>query len=216
MNLIILGPPGAGKGTQSQFLAQKYNLKHLSTGDLFRYEIAQQTAIGKKAKVYVDNGQYVPDQIMNEIISKVLLTIKHNFILDGYPRTLLQVQWLDQVLLSLNEKITMVLYLDIDEKTVINRLVTRVTCPQCKAIYNLNFLQPKVTGICDNDGIKLVQRSDDSNQNTIITRLETYQKSTASLVKAYQARGLLKVLDANQDDDSIKAQIKSYLLLGSK
>lgn len=212
MNLIILGPPGSGKGTQSQFLQEQYQLKHLSTGDLFRDEIMKQSSIGKKAQVYVDKGQYVPDEITNEIISSILKNIKHDFILDGYPRTTSQVAWLDKVLTSLDETISLVLYLDINEETVIKRLSLRVTCPQCKAIYNLSFLPPKVTGICDNDGVKLIKRIDDSNEETIITRLKTYKVATAPLVTSYQARGLLRTVDANQDNSSIKKQINSYLL----
>lgn len=212
MNLIILGPPGSGKGTQSQFLKKQYKLKHLSTGDLFRDEIIKQSLIGKKAQTYVDKGQYVPDEITNEIISNTLKNIKHDFILDGYPRTTSQVTWLDKVLINLDETLSMVLYLDINEETVIKRLSSRVTCPQCKAIYNLNFMPPKVTGICDNDGVKLIKRIDDSDENTIITRLKTYKIATAPLVASYQTRGLLRTVDANQDNSSIKKQINSYLL----
>ncbi len=212
MNLIILGPPGSGKGTQSQFLKEQYKLKHLSTGDLFRDEIMKQSSIGKKAQAYVDKGQYVPDEIINQIISNTLKNIKHDFILDGYPRTISQAKWLDKVLASLKETISVILYLDINEETVIKRLSSRITCPQCKAIYNLNFLPPKVTGICDNDGVKLIKRIDDSDKNTIINRLKTYKVATAPLVASYQARGLLRTVDANQDNSSIKKQINSYLL----
>lgn len=212
MNLIILGPPGAGKGTQSQFLKEQYNLNHLSTGDLFRDEIIKQSPVGKKAKLYVDKGQYVPDEIINEIISKTLKQIKNNFILDGYPRTISQVTWLDKILSNLNEKLSMVIYLDINEATVIKRLSSRVSCPQCKTIYNLNFLPPKITGICDKDGVKLIKRIDDSDEKTIITRLNTYKIATAPLVAAYQTRGLLRTVDANQDNSAIENQIKSYLL----
>lgn len=212
MNLIILGPPGSGKGTQSQFLQEQYNLKHLSTGDLFRDEIMKQSPIGKKAQAYVDKGQYVLDEITNEIISNTLKIIKHNFILDGYPRTTSQVVYLDKVLANLDENLSMVLYLDINEETVIKRLSSRITCPQCKAIYNLHFLPPKVNGICDNDGIKLIKRIDDSDEKTIINRLKTYKLATAPLVDSYQARGLLRTVDANQDNSNIKEQIKSYLL----
>ncbi|WDA53666.1 MULTISPECIES: adenylate kinase [Spiroplasma] len=218
MNLIILGPPGSGKGTQSQFLKEQYNLMHLSTGDLFRDEITKQSPVGKKAQTYVNKGQYVPDEITNEIISNTLKNIKHNFILDGYPRTISQVASLDKVLTSLNETLSMVLYLDINEETVIKRLSSRVTCPQCKAIYNLNFLPPKITGICDNDGVKLIKRIDDSDEKTIINRLKTYKVATAPLVDSYQERGLLRTVDANQDNSDIKKQIKSYLssLKGNK
>lgn len=212
MNLIILGPPGSGKGTQSQFLKQQYNLQHLSTGDLFRDEIAKQSSIGKKSQIYINKGQYVPDKITNEIISNTLKMIKHNFILDGYPRTTSQVIWLDKVLISLKEKLTMVLYLNINEETVIKRLASRVTCPKCKAIYNLDFLPPSRSGICDNDGVKLIKRLDDSDKKIIITRLNTYKIETAPLVAFYQTRGLLKVIDANQDNSNIQSQIKSYLL----
>jgi len=212
MNLIIFGIPGAGKGTQSTFLAQQYQLQHLSTGDLLRDEIAQNTSIGQKAQTYVDMGQYVPDAIMNEILSKKLKIIKHNFILDGYPRTLSQVQFLEKVLADLHEKIDLVLYLDINEKIVVDRLLARIVCPKCKRVYNLKFLAPNSFNRCDDDGTTLIQRSDDRDVTKITVRLNTYQKETKPLINYYQNQGLLKMIDSNQDDQNVKDQLTTALL----
>ncbi|WP_375317431.1 adenylate kinase [Spiroplasma endosymbiont of Virgichneumon dumeticola] len=213
MNLIILGLPGAGKGTQSNFIVKKYGLIHLSTGDIFRNNIRNGTTLGIKTKAYMDAGIYVPDEITNNLIAARLQQsdIKTtDFILDGYPRTIDQANFLDQTLLTIKKSI-LVLYLAINEQTVIDRLSSRRVCLQCGRVYNLKFSPPKINNKCDIDNQTLIQRSDDK-ETTIKTRLEIYKKETLPLVTYYQNKGLLKTIDANLENDKVLATIEQYLL----
>lgn len=213
MNLIILGLPGAGKGTQSDFIVKKYGLIHLSTGDIFRNNIRNGTTLGIKAKAYMDAGIYVPDEITNNLVAARLQQpdIKTtDFILDGYPRTIDQANFLDQTLLTIKKPI-LVLYLAINEQTVIDRLSSRRVCLQCGRVYNLKFSPPKINNKCDIDNQTLIQRSDDK-ETTIKTRLEIYKKETLPLVTYYQNKGLLKTIDANLENDKVLATIEQYLL----
>lgn len=211
MNLIILGPPGSGKGTQSEFLVNKYNLIHLSTGDLLRDEIINKTEIGMNAKSYMDQGKYVPDDVMNNIIKNKIVELKNNFILDGYPRTVEQVNFLQNCLQGHNQKIDLVLYLRIEESKIIERLLSRQVCPKCKKTYNKVLLPPKVDNICDNDQTVLVQRTDDSDQQKVITRMKQYEDSTKPLVEYFQQQGILKVVDANLSSELIQNQLIKIL-----
>lgn len=213
MNLIILGLPGAGKGTQSNFIVKKYGLIHLSTGDIFRSNIKNGTALGIKAKGYIEKGQYVPDEITNNMVVARLQQpdIKTtDFILDGYPRTIEQADFLDKTLVNINKKI-LALYLAINEQTVIDRLSSRRVCLQCAHVYNLKFFPPKIKNTCDIDNQTLIQRLDDK-KITIKTRLEIYKKETLPLVAYYQNRGWLKTIDANLENDKVRATIEQYLL----
>ncbi|WP_342276323.1 adenylate kinase [Spiroplasma endosymbiont of Nebria brevicollis] len=213
MNLIILGLPGAGKGTESDFIVKKYGLIHLSTGDIFRSNIKNGNALGIKAKEYMDAGQYVPDEITNKLVAARLqqLDIKTtDFILDGYPRTIDQAFYLDKTLLTINKPI-LVLYLAINEQTVVDRLSSRRVCLQCGRVYNLKFSPPKINNKCDIDNQTLIQRSDDKAA-TIKTRLQVYKKETLPLVTYYQNQGLLKTIDANLENDKVRATIEQYLL----
>lgn len=207
MNLIILGPPGSGKGTQSDFLVEQYHFAHLSTGDLLRDEIAAKSEIGLSAKSYIDQGKYVPDDVMNGIIDSKISKLRDNFILDGYPRTLGQVKFLEATLEKINHKIDMVLYLDIKDQTIIDRLLARLVCPVCKTTYNRISKPPKVDTLCDKDQTPLIQRSDDTDKTKIITRLNEYNQSTQPLVDYFKGKGLLKVIDANQDSKTIRQHL---------
>ncbi|MCL8210567.1 adenylate kinase [Spiroplasma sp. JKS002671] len=211
MNLIIMGPPGAGKGTQSEFLVRHYHLLHLSTGDLLRAEIQQKTELGLKAQSYSDQGKYVPDDLMNQVVASKLTKIKTNFILDGYPRTSDQVKFLETVLKKIKQKIDFVIYLEVSKEAVIKRLQTRLICPVCKTTYNTISSPPKVDNLCDNDQTPLIQRTDDSDQAKIITRLKTYQQSTQPLVAYFKKQGNLKLIDANQDQASVHEQLKKVI-----
>lgn len=211
MNLIIMGPPGAGKGTQSEFLVRQYHLLHLSTGDLLREEMQQKTELGLKAKAYSDQGKYVPDDLMNKVVASKLSKIKTNFILDGYPRTSDQVKFLETVLKKMHEKIDFVLYLAVNEAAVIKRLQTRLICPVCKTTYNTISSPPKVANLCDNDQTPLVQRTDDSDRAKIITRLKTYQESTQPLVDYFKKQGNLKLIDANQSQELVHQELKKVI-----
>lgn len=207
MNIIIFGPPGSGKGTQSDFLVKQYHFAHLSTGDLLRDEIAAKSEIGLAAKSFIDQGKYVPDDVMNGIIDSQITKIKDNFILDGYPRTLVQVKFLETVLQKINRKIDLVLYLDINEKTIIERLLARLICPKCKTTYNQVFLPPKIDNLCDKDKTPLIQRTDDSDQEKIIIRLNEYNKSTQPLVNYFKNQKILQVINANQNSEIIHQQL---------
>lgn len=211
MNLIILGPPGSGKGTQSDFLVEQYHFVHLSTGDLLRDEIAEKSEIGLSAKSYMDQGKYVPDDVMNGIVENKIIKLKDNFILDGYPRTLAQVKFLETVLETINHQIDVVLYLEIKEQTIVDRLLARLVCPVCKTTYNKISMPPKVDTLCDKDQTPLIQRTDDSNQEKIATRLNEYNQSTQPLVDYFKSKGLLKVIDANQDNKAIHQQLDQLI-----
>lgn len=211
MNLIILGPPGAGKGTQSEFLVKNYNLIHLSTGDLFRDEVANKSKIGLLAKSYMDQGKYVPDDVTNSIVENKIKTTKANFIFDGYPRTIDQVKFLEKTLQSVNQKIDLVIYLDISEKTVVDRLLARVVCPKCKTTYNTLFLPPKVNNLCDKDKTPLIQRTDDSDNKKVVTRLKEYNTSTQPLINYFKEQGTLRVIDANLESDIVHQQLVETL-----
>lgn len=211
MNLIILGPPGSGKGTQSDFLVEQYHFVHLSTGDLLRNEMAEQTEIGLSAKSYIDQGKYVPDDVMNGIVANIINKLQDNFILDGYPRTLPQVKFLETTLNNINRKIDVVLYLDIHEKTIITRLLDRLVCPVCKTTYNRVSMPPKNDTLCDKDQTPLVQRSDDTDEKKIVTRLNEYKQSTQPLVAYFQEQGVLKVIDANQGTATIRQQLTQII-----
>ncbi|MGL5268645.1 MAG: adenylate kinase [Spiroplasma sp.] len=213
MNVIILGPPGSGKGTQSTFLVEQYHFIHLSTGDLLRDEITLQSEIGLLAKKYINQGKYVPDDIMNNIVDSKITKIKDNFILDGYPRTIGQVKFLETVLQKNNCKIDLVLYLSINEKTVVDRLLARLICSVCKTTYNKIFLPPKVDNLCNKDKTPLIQRIDDSTQEKIIYRLNEYNESTQPLVAYFKNQGILQVLDANQENEMIHQQLKRIINL---
>lgn len=211
MNLIILGPPGSGKGTQSDFLVEQYHFVHLSTGDLLRDEIAEKSEIGLSAKSYMDQGKYVPDDVMNGIVENKIIKLKDNFILDGYPRTLAQVKFLETVLETINHQIDVVLYLEIKEQTIVDRLLARLVCPVCKTTYNKISMPPKVDTLCDKDQTPLIQRTDDSDQEKIAIRLNEYNQSTQPLVDYFKSKGLLKVIDANQDNKAIHQQLDQLI-----
>ncbi|MDQ7982864.1 MAG: adenylate kinase [Spiroplasma sp.] len=211
MNLIIMGPPGAGKGTQSEFLVNHYHLLHLSTGDLLREEIRQKTKLGLLAQDYLDQGKYFPDDLMNQVVATKLTKIKTNFILDGYPRTISQVKFLEKTLKQIKAKIDFVIYLQVSKDAIIKRLQTRLICPVCKATYNRISSPPKVDTLCDKDQTPLVQRTDDSDQTKIITRLQEYQQSTQPLIDYFKKQGTLKVINANQDKIVVNQQLEAII-----
>jgi len=205
MRIVLLGAPGAGKGTQCKNIVTRYGLLHLSSGDILRQERAAGTELGKKAQGYMDSGALVPDEIIIEMMAKAIEQAPASgFVLDGFPRTLNQAVELDRALAEL--KIDAVLNLEIDDRVVATRMTGRRSCPQCGAVYHIDNLKPKTEGVCDNDGTELVQRADD-NPEVVANRLETYHRQTKPLVNYYKNNGMVYDFDAGKDIDEVKALI---------
>jgi adenylate kinase len=205
MRIVLLGAPGAGKGTQCKNIVTRYGLLHLSSGDILRQERAAGTELGKKAQGYMDSGALVPDEIIIEMMAKAIEQAPASgFVLDGFPRTLNQAVELDRALAEL--KIDAVLNLEIDDRVVAARMTGRRSCPQCGAVYHLDNLKPKTEGVCDNDGTELVQRADDDPE-VVASRLETYHRLTKPLVDYYKNNGTVHDFDAGKDIDEVKASI---------
>lgn len=204
MNLVFLGLPGAGKGTQAKILANKYNIPHISTGNIFRSAIKNETPLGLKAKEYIDAGELVPDEVTNGIIKERLKENDCNdgFILDGYPRTLDQAVALDINLRELDKKLDLVIYTKVRESVLIKRLTGRRICEDCGATYHVEFNPPEVEGICDKCGGNLIQRDDDSKE-TVEKRINVNKDNTSKLVNYYSNKGILVEIDAEKDINEV-------------
>lgn len=204
MRIVLLGAPGAGKGTQCKRIVQRYGLLHLSSGDILRQQRAEGTSLGKKAQSYMDSGQLVPDQIVVQMmIDAVKKAPAAGFILDGFPRTLNQAVELDNSLAHNGQAVDAILNLQIDDRMVAERMTGRKSCPKCGAVYHLKNLQPKVNGICDRDGAGLIQRPDDSPE-VVAKRLKTYHQQTEPVVDYYNNNGRTVFdVDANNGADKV-------------
>ncbi|MBS5802064.1 MAG: adenylate kinase [Brachyspira sp.] len=205
--LIFLGPPACGKGTQTEKLAKYLDFPHVDTGSLLRAEIKNETPDGKVAKSYIDKGNLVPLDLVAKIIKNRLLQedCKNGYVLDGYPRSLEQADKLDVINKEINgdEKVDFrAIYFDIDTNVLVERIVNRRSCPVCGEIYNLEFKPPKVAGHCDNDGAELTQRKDDTKE-VAQARFDTYFHETAPLIDYYKNKGVLKTIDANGTIDEV-------------
>ncbi|MGD0786234.1 MAG: adenylate kinase [Sedimentisphaerales bacterium] len=187
MVIVLLGPPGAGKGTQCKRLAEKYKLVHLSSGDILRNNRANGTELGKKAAEFMDSGKLVPDQLIIEMMVGAIESAKGNCVLDGFPRTVVQAGELDRELSRKGKKIDAIVDLVIDDSVLERRLTGRRSCPACSAIYHIDTLKPKVEGVCDKCGKKLAQRTDDK-PDVVKQRLETYHQQTAAVVGYYTGK----------------------------
>ena len=197
--LIFLGPPACGKGTQTNKLAEYLNFPHIDTGSLLRAEIKGETEAGKEAKSYIDKGQLVPVELVTRIIKNRLSKddCKNGYILDGFPRSV------EQAEIDNGEDTKFIaVYFDIDTSILVERIVNRRSCPVCGEIYNLEFKPPKVEGHCDKDGAELTQRKDDTRE-VAQSRFDTYNKETAPLVEYYTKKGVLKSIDANGTIDEV-------------
>jgi adenylate kinase len=212
MRLIFLGPPGSGKGTQSEFICKDFHIVQLSTGDLLRYHRKNGTELGKKAQEFMDKGELVPDDLIIEIIRNELKKEEYSngFLLDGFPRTITQAEALDKLLAELNLHLDAVLVLNVPTEELITRLTARRTCPICGKTYHLIYNPPKVDGKCDLDGGELYQRSDD-NEETVRNRLEVYEKQTKPLIDYYQSKGLAYFIDGIGKIEDIYSRIKAIL-----
>ncbi len=201
LNLIFLGPPGAGKGTVAQAVMDKYSLIQISTGDLVRAEVASGSLLGKEIGEVINKGNLVEDNLIGQMFEKYLKekvssSSFNGFILDGFPRTLPQADMLKGILERLNQSLTAVIYIESSKESVVNRLSSRWTCEKCKKVYNTVSLKPKVNGVCDVDGAKLIQRDDDKPE-TIAKRYDTFLEKTLPLINYYEKEKLLYRYDGN-------------------
>jgi adenylate kinase len=208
MNLILLGPPGAGKGTQAKILTSKFGIPQISTGDILRGAVKEQTPMGVKAREYMDEGALVPDEVVVGIVEERLA--KHDcsegFILDGFPRTVTQADALKKVVAGLEKEIHHVIAMVVDKEELIGRIIGRRTCRLCGKGYNLAFDPPKQYGICDGCGGELIQRDDDS-EKTVRYRLEVYEQQTAPLIEYYADEALLKTVSGTGSIELIQHNI---------
>ena len=214
MNLILLGGPGAGKGTQAKKLIKKYQIPQISTGDILRAAVKEGTEMGKKAKEFMDAGQLVPDEVVIGIIKDRLKEpdCQKGFILDGFPRTVPQAEALEKVLSDMSKKIDHVVSIDVDEEELVTRLTGRRTCKDaaCGQMYHVKFTPPKKEGVCDKCGGELYQRDDD-NETTVRSRLATYNQATKPLIDHYKAKGLIRPIPGVGGIDDIFTKICGIL-----
>lgn len=212
MNILFMGPPGAGKGTQAENIVNEFGIPHISTGDAFRLAIKQGTPIGIKAKEFMDQGLLVPDDVTIGIVEERLQQsdCEKGFLLDGFPRTLSQAEALDDILARLNTGLDHVINLKVDREKLLARLTGRRICKNCGSTYHVIFNPPKQEGICDKCGGELYQRSDD-NEESVGIRLDEYINKTAPLLTFYENKGLLRQIDGDQEIDVVSSQITSIL-----
>ena len=215
MKLILMGPPGAGKGTQAEKLIDLYQIPHISTGDMFRKAQKEGTALGLQAKSYMDQGQLVPDEVTIGIVRERLSEddCKNGFLLDGFPRTVHQADALGGILTELGRSLDAVLDIQVNKDFLVERLTGRRVCKACGATYHVSFNAPKVENVCDKCGGELYQRNDDKIE-TVSNRLDVYAAQTAPLVEYYQSKGMIKSIDGSKSVEEVLADIQAAL--GSK
>lgn len=212
MRLVLLGPPGAGKGTQAERIVKKYNIPHISTGDIFRAALREGTEMGLKAKDYMDKGQLVPDEIVVGVVTERLRKpdCSKGFLLDGFPRNVNQAEALDKVTESMNIKIDGVINVDVPDEELVGRLTGRRMCKSCGASFHIKFNPPKVRNICDSCGGELYQRDDDTVE-TANERLEVYHSQTSPLIDYYTKKGVIININGNQDIGMVFSEISAAL-----
>ncbi len=213
MRLILLGPPGAGKGTQAHRLVERHGIPQLSTGDMLRAAVGAGTEVGLRAKAVMDAGKLVSDEIVNAIVSERLdeADCQAGFILDGYPRTLPQADAVTKMLAAKDMDLSCVIELRVEDEVLVDRIAGRYTCANCGAGYHDTNLKPEKDGVCDKCGSTEFKRRADDNAETVRTRLQAYYKETAPLLGYYYAKGLLKGVDGMADIDTVTAQIEELL-----
>ena len=212
MRIIMLGAPGAGKGTQAKMISEKYGIPHISTGDIFRSNIKNGTELGKKAKTYMDQGQLVPDELTCDLVVDRIAQddAKNGYVLDGFPRTIPQAEALKSALEKRGEKIDFAVDVDVPDENIITRMSGRRACVSCGATYHVVYNPPKKEGFCDVCGKELVLRDDDKPE-TVKKRLEVYHTQTQPLIDYYQKEGVLVKVDGTQEIDTIFSQIQKLL-----
>lgn len=212
MKVIMLGAPGAGKGTQAKQIADKYNIPHISTGDIFRANIKNGTELGKKAKTYMDQGLLVPDELVVELVADRIQQddCKNGFVLDGFPRTIPQAEALDTALENINEKMDYAIDVDVPDENIINRMSGRRACLSCGATYHIVSIPTKVEGICDRCGNPVVLRDDDKPE-TVKKRLEVYHEQTQPLIDYYKKQDILRTVNGVQPMEEVFKAIVEIL-----
>ena len=212
MKIIMLGAPGAGKGTQAQMIAEKFNIPHISTGDIFRANIKNGTELGKKAKEFMDKGQLVPDELTVELLLDRVAKedCKDGYVLDGFPRTIPQADVLTNELDKLGDHVDYAINVDVPDENIVRRMSGRRACLKCGATYHIEHIPPKQEGICDKCGSELVQRDDDKPE-TVNNRLAVYHEQTQPLIDYYDGKGIVKNIDGTQDLEAVFADITAIL-----
>ncbi len=213
MNLILLGPPGAGKGTQAKLLQAKFGVIQLSTGDMLRAEIAAKTELGKKVQAVMDSGDLVPDDLIVALIAQRIEKpdCRNGFVLDGFPRTIPQAQALDTMLTTKGLKINHVIEIRVDDQAMVERITGRYTCARCGAGYHNTFNQPKVAGVCDRCGSTEFTRRSDDNEETVRARLKAYHAQTAPIAAFYQQKGVLRGIDGMAAIGEVERQLEAVV-----
>ncbi len=212
MKIIMLGAPGAGKGTQAKMIAEKYSIPHVSTGDIFRANIKDQTELGMEAKKYMDQGLLVPDELTVKILLDRVAKddCKNGYVLDGFPRTIPQAEVLDKAVSELNESIDFAINVDVKDENIVKRMSGRRACLKCGATYHIEHIPPKKEGICDKCGSELVLRDDDKPE-TVQKRLNVYHEQTQPLIDYYNKKGILREVDGSQDMKDVFSAIVAIL-----
>ena len=212
MKIIMLGAPGAGKGTQAKKIAEKYGIPHISTGDIFRANIKNNTELGQEAKKYMDAGQLVPDELTVKILLDRVAQddCQNGYVLDGFPRTIPQAEVLDEALTKLGDKIDFAIDVDVPDENIVRRMGGRRACVTCGATYHIEHVPPKKEGVCDTCGSELILRDDDKPE-TVLNRLKVYHDQTQPLIDFYSAKGVMNSVDGTVDMMDVFAAIKTIL-----
>lgn len=212
MKIIMLGAPGAGKGTQAKKIASKYSIPHISTGDIFRANIKNGTELGKKAKTYMDQGLLVPDELVVDLVVDRVAAddCANGYVLDGFPRTIPQAEALDTALAKLGESMDYAINVEVPDENIVKRMSGRRACVACGATYHIEHIPPKTEGICDTCGKELILRDDDKPE-TVLKRLNVYHEQTQPLIDYYTGKGILKEVDGTKDMSEVFDEIVAIL-----